>query len=112
MAIEEEILRLQLEKDVFRDEDSKISGIAKLAVEKGYSSLSVKQRAVLTPFLSRNCEGFTDPGGYHNDCQAILTGEALKDAYEQEFEYDALLCTSCMDEANDEAAYRESFMKD
>jgi hypothetical protein len=112
MAVEEEILSRQLEQDIFHNEDSKVSGIAKLAIDKGFASLSPAQKSILQPFLSQPCEGVTDPGDYHNDCQVVLEGEELRDAYDNTYQYDGLLCQSCIDEANDIASHRASFMKD
>jgi len=112
MAFEEEILRQQLEQDVFHNEDSKVSGIAKLAVDKGFASLTPAQKSVLRRFLSQPCEGVTDPAGYHNNCKVVLTEKELSDAYDAHFEHGSLLCQNCIDEANDIASHRESFMKD
>lgn len=60
MGIEEQLLETLLKNDVFHNEDSKVSGIAKLAIDKGFSTLSPAQKAVLKPFMSHSCEGYTD----------------------------------------------------
>lgn len=52
MAIQDEILCLQLGQDVFHNEDSKVSGIAKLAVDKGFNTLTPAQQSVIRPFLT------------------------------------------------------------
>jgi hypothetical protein len=112
MAIEDEILALQLKQDIFHNEDSKVSGIAKLAVSKGFGSLTPAQKNVVSPFLTQPCEGVTDPGGYHNDCETELSGAELKEAYQDQGIFDSLLCQRCREEADDIAAQRESFMRD
>lgn len=112
MAYEEEILSEQLKIDEFHNEDSKVSGIAKLAVDKGWDNLSPAQKSVLRPFLSKPCEGVRDPAGVHNECEAILTEAELKDAYDELYQYDSLLCQNCQDESNDIAAHKASFFKD
>lgn len=109
MAVEDDILEIQLKNDTFHGEDGKVSGIAKLAVDKGFDTLSVAQKKVLQPFLTQPCEGVTDPGGFHNGCEVQLSGAELLDAYE---DFDSLRCERCRDEANDIAAHRESFMRD
>ncbi|EKN4936369.1 TPA: hypothetical protein SJ155_000908 [Yersinia enterocolitica] len=98
MAIEDEILAIQLKNDTFYNEDGKVSGIANLAVDKGFNTLSAAQKRVLTPFLTHPCDGVTNPGGHHNDCEVILTDEALRDAYDSKPYYDALLCENCINE--------------
>lgn len=112
MAYEEEILSEQLKADAFYNEDGKVSGIAKLAVDKGWDNLTPAQKRVLNPFLSKPCEGVTDPGGYHNDCKVVLTDAELKDAYDEYYQHEALLCQNCRDEATDIEAHRQQFFKD
>lgn len=107
MAIEDEILALQLKQDVFHNEDSKVSGIAKLAVTKGYETLSPAQQSVVRPFLTQPCEGVEDPGGYHNNCKVQLTDEALKEAYQLRG-LGSLLCENCRDE---QAGYEEHWAR-
>ncbi|MBS0974852.1 hypothetical protein [Serratia rubidaea] len=111
MAIEDEILALQLEQDVFQNEDSKVSGIAKLAVTKGFETLSPAQQSVVRPFLTQPCEGVADPGGYHNNCQAQLNGVELKDAYEERG-FGSLLCENCRDEQTGYEEHWARFSKD
>jgi len=48
--------------------------------------------------MSHLCDGIEDPGGYHNECQNVLTGDQLETAYENQNYYDAMLCPSCVDE--------------
>lgn len=112
MAFEEEILSEQLKADEFHNEDSKVSGIAQLAVDRGWNTLSPAQKSVLRPFLTKPCEGVCDPAGEHNGCEAVLTEAELKDAYEELYQYDSLLCQSCQDESNDIAAHKASFFKE
>ena len=112
MAVETDILEIQLKNDTFYHEDGKVTGIAKLAVDKGYEALSDAQKRVLEPFLTKPCEGVTDPGGYHNGCEVKLSGAELLEAYEEDIHFDSLLCERCRDESNDIAAHRERFMRD
>lgn len=99
MGIEERIFQTQLEKGIFDSAEIGFAkGLAQLAVDKGYGSLSPKQKNVLTPYLSVNCSGITDPGGHHNNCSAILEGQALLDAYELSDDSGSLMCESCRDE--------------
>jgi len=100
MGIKERILDHQLAHGVF--ENAKFSGaegIAKRAVDEGFSTLSAKQKAVLEPYLVKTCSGVTDPGGYHNECSAELEGEALLDAYHRSDDSECLICESCNNEA-------------
>ncbi|EKO3695199.1 hypothetical protein P0F40_003341 [Vibrio metschnikovii] len=99
MSIEEAILQYQLEHGVF--ESAKFSGtegIVKCAITKGFNSLTLKQKAVLGPYLSTTCSGVTDPGGYHKDCSVVLEGEALLDAYNRCDDIECLTCDSCNSE--------------
>lgn len=98
MSEEIEVLKQLLDKGHLDNEDAKVSGIAKLAVDKGFDQLSALQKAVITPHLQRACEGVTDPGGYHNDCQVVLEGTELATALEQEAYYGATLCENCINE--------------
>jgi hypothetical protein len=102
MSIEEQILKAELEKGVFDNAEIDIAeGIAKLAVDKGYDSLSDKQKGVLSSFLSVCCSGLTDPGGHFNECKVVLDGRELLDAYEQNFDSDCLMCEDCRNEQSD-----------
>lgn len=112
MAVEDDILAIQLKNDTFYNEDGKVSGIAKLATDKGFDTLSTLQKKVLAKFLTQPCEGVTDPGGHHNNCEIQLSGAELLEAYEEQYTFDSLRCEHCRDEANDIAAHRESFMRD
>lgn len=78
----ENLIRTLIEHSAFDNEESKVNGIAQLAVDKGYDSLSILQKRVLTPFLTKQCTGSTDPGGYHNNCQQTLSGSDLIEAIE------------------------------
>ena len=113
MRITEDIIKVQLEKDYYEDKQPDyIAGLAQRAVEFGFDQLSEKQQAILKPHLSQACQGIDDPGGYHNDCNATLEGEALLAAYEQENYHDALICPSCTEEADFYEAQWEKFSKD
>lgn len=99
MGIEEKILKTSLEHCVFEAAEVDFAeGLAQLAVDKGYHSLSPKQKAVLDPYLSISCSGVTDPGGHHNGCDTLLEGEALIEAYELSEDNQSLVCESCRDE--------------
>jgi|GEM_PF-769038 len=109
MGIEEQILNYQLTHGVFDNaEFSGTEGIAKLAVNKGFGTLSPKQKAVLEPYLSKTCSGVTDPGGHHNECSAELKGETLLSAYSRCDDTECLVCENCDDE---EASYAHQWEK-
>lgn len=101
MGIEENIFREQLNRGIF--DNAKVDfakGLAQLAVDKGYGSLSPKQKTILQPYLSMQCVGFTDPGDHHNKCQAILEGNDLLEAYQLSYGSELLMCDSCRNEQN------------
>ncbi|WP_207869394.1 hypothetical protein [Pseudomonas sp. 51_B] len=83
MSEESAILEQLLKNGDLDHSDDKVSGIAKLALDKGFDKLSTAQKAVLKPHLHRECEGVEDPGGHHNECQATLEGKDLSVALEQ-----------------------------
>lgn len=112
MAHEESLLTQMIESDAFHDEDGKVSGIARLAIDKGFNSLSSAQKRVLEPFLTHPCDGIRDPGGYPNDCQIILSESELEEAYEHQGYYGALLCQNCRDESDGYVIEKERFMRD
>lgn len=112
MNTTERILAKQLEMDVFYNEDQKVSGIAKLAVSNGFDKLSALQQKVLKPFLTVPCCGVRDPGGHSNDCQAVLEGSELLDAYEVCEDRESLQCESCREEAGFYEAQWEKFSRD
>jgi hypothetical protein len=96
MSIEDKIFEQQIAHGIFENADfSGSKGIAKLAVEKGFNTLSTKQQQVLKPYLSIACTGVTDPGGYHNKCAVQLEGEALFDAYHRCEDKESLICEEC-----------------
>lgn len=99
MGTIEKILSYQLEHDLFHDQDNKVSGIAKLAIDKGYAQLTEKQKYVLEDQLHQACSGYTNPGGHHNECDKKLSGEELLDAYQQCDDPESLMCEACRDEA-------------
>lgn len=96
----EEILVLEqlVRNGDFDQLDGKVSGIAKLAIDKGFDSLSAAQKVVLKPHLHRECEGVEDPGGHHNECQVTLEGKDLALALEQAGYYGSVLCENCVSE--------------
>ena len=99
MGVNESILHHQITHGIFDNEAQMVRGITQLAVDKGLTSLSDKQRAVVEPFLTQHCSGVTDPGGHHNDCGQTLTGDDLLAAYEQSDDSDSLECESCRSES-------------
>ncbi|MGQ5288468.1 hypothetical protein ACULN0_03785 [Pectobacterium actinidiae] len=112
MSEMESLLDTMLKCDAFYHEDGKVSGIAQLAVDKGFDNLSPLQKRVLQPFLSHDCEGVRDPGGYSNDCQTVMTGSELEEAYENQAYYGSLLCQNCREESDGYDIEREKFMSD
>ncbi|EOI3433660.1 hypothetical protein ACMSW4_003869 [Cronobacter sakazakii] len=94
----ESLLDAMLQHDRFHNQNTMVTGIAQRAVDHGYDSLSAKQKAVLEPFLTEKCDGVINPGGHHNDCHALLEGDELESAVENEMYYGGLLCPSCVDE--------------
>jgi hypothetical protein len=98
MGEEIEVLEQLLDKGYLDNEDAKVSGIAKLAMDKGFDQLSTLQKAVIAPHLQKACEGVTDPGGYHNECQVVLDGKELATALEQGAYYGSVLCENCINE--------------
>lgn len=99
MGVAERIFQTQLKKGVFDSAGVDFAkGLAQLAIDKGFDSLSQKQKNVLMPYFSMQCSGITDPGGHHNDCSIILEGEALLDAYELSDDSNSLICESCREE--------------
>lgn len=102
MAVTEDILSQQLECEYYADKEPHFArGLAQQAIDNGFDSLSENQQAVLAPHLSQPCDGVENPGGYHNNCQAVLEGEELLSAYESLMYYDGLLCQDCQTEASD-----------
>lgn len=99
MAIEEQILKCQLERDVFYNATfSGARGIAERAVSNGFNSLSPKQKVILEPYLSKTCSGAVDPGGNRNNCSTELNGETLLDAYNRADDVENLVCDDCYSE--------------
>jgi len=109
MGIEEKIFETQLENGVFDDADVDFAeGLAQSAVDKGFDSLSPKQKAVLQPYLSAYCSGVTDPGGHHNECDALLEGEELLEAYQLSEDSQSLMCESCR---SDQGYYQHQWQR-
>lgn len=99
MSEEQKVVEKLVENGRLDNEDQKVRGIAQLAVDKGYDSLSKAQQSVLEPFLAHACDGVEDPGGYHNDCSVILEGEAFAEALTHEAHYNGVLCEKCINES-------------
>lgn len=94
----ESLLNTLIKYDRFHGANQMVSGIAQLAVDKGYDSLSAKQKSVIAPYLEGVCDGVTDPAGHHNNCQHILEDDELDIAIQNDMYYGGLLCPSCVDE--------------
>ncbi|MGL5660522.1 MAG: hypothetical protein ACRDCX_04675 [Aeromonas sp.] len=116
MSVTEDILQIQLMCDEFSNKDAMVSGIARLAIDKGFSSLSPAQQNVLNPYLTQRCNGVTDPGEHHNDCNVELAGQDLLDAYQPDEEgnqgIDHLLCDGCRAEVFDHAQKLEKICRE
>ncbi|MUK76617.1 hypothetical protein GNP84_06815 [Aliivibrio fischeri] len=94
----EKLLSTLIKIDKFHNSPTMVSGIAQLAIDKGYNQLSDKQKGILKPFLSEQCSGSINPGGYHNGCKTTLTESTLLDAYESTDDSDNLQCETCREE--------------
>lgn len=108
----ESLLQTLFDNDVFYNADSKVSGIARLAIDKGYDSLSPAQKSVIQPYFSKPCEGINDPGGHHNDCKNMLTDDELETAYDNYHHNESLLCESCIEELGFYEHQWEKFSRD
>jgi len=98
MSDEQKVLEALHKNGSLDNEEDKVRGIAQRAVDNGYDNLSPLQKNVLAPLLTRACDGVTNPGDHHNDCQAVLEGAALVSALESEAYYEAVLCEDCVNE--------------
>ena len=98
MGVNESILHHQITHGIFDNASQMVQGIAQRAVDKGFTTLSEKQRAVIEPFMTQHCSGVSDPGVHHHDCCRALTGEALLTAYEESEDSENLVCESCRSE--------------
>lgn len=99
MGTTEEILSRMLDVDYFYNEDAKVSGIAKRAVAHGFDALSDAQKDVLTPFLTVECTGYTDPAD-HVECHNELEGRALLQALLECDDHESLQCDACRNESS------------
>ena len=104
MTIEQDILKKLIEIGELEDQSDKLRGIAQAGADKGTENLSPLQLDVIQPVLEASCSGVTDPGGYHNNCQAELSGREYLDALEHKAYYDATLCVDCREETDRYAA--------
>ncbi|MEI9598040.1 hypothetical protein V5030_02130 [Moellerella wisconsensis] len=100
MSVTERILNYQITHGIFDGEEHMVRGIAQRAVDNGFASLSSSQQSVIEPFLTQSCSGVTDPGGYHNECEKILMGEELLEAYELCDDSESLECESCRSDSS------------
>ncbi|MEJ5861665.1 hypothetical protein [Pseudomonas farsensis] len=101
MADEVDVLRKLLEVGYLDDEDAKVRGIARRAIAEGFDTLTEPQKNVLHPWLTRQCDGHTDPAGEIHACQVVLEGKALASAIENEGYYGRGMCESCIDEVEE-----------
>lgn len=110
MAIETDVLVELLKVDALHDETDIVKGIAQRAADQGFETLSTKQQGVISHLLSRECDGATDPGGYHNNCQVVLTDQSLVDATVNSGYFGDWLCEDCRNESEGYERERERFM--
>ncbi|WP_434996824.1 hypothetical protein ACRQTN_14430 [Pectobacterium brasiliense] len=107
MAINEDILELLLDQNVFEDRDRMVAGLAQRAVDNNLDSLTPNQRYHIAPYLTQRCDGYTDLGGDKYECSAVLVAENLKEALEARPLYGSLLCESCRAEIDYQSYRRE-----
>lgn len=112
MTIETEILAELIKVDALHEESDIVTGIARRAVDFGFETLTAKQQVVINHLLSKACEGVSDPGGFHNNCQAVLDGKDLADATINSGYYGVWLCEDCRNESDGYDRERERFMAD
>ena len=112
MAVETDVLSELIKVDALNGMSSIVQGIAQKAVDDGFETLTLKQQGVINHLLTRECDGVTDPGEYHNDCQATLEGEVLVDATINSGFYGVWLCEDCRNESDGYDREREKFMAD
>lgn len=106
MATIEDILSYQYDAGLFDDvEPDFTKGLAQRAIEVGFEALSIHQKRVLQPYLSRECSGCTNPGGHHNDCTTALDGDELLEAFAEGDDVECPQCENCRQEAGDYAAH-------
>ncbi|PNG29064.1 hypothetical protein A1395_28675 [Pseudomonas protegens] len=110
MAIETDVLVELLKVDALHDETDIVKGIAQRAVDYGFETLSARQQGVINHLLSKECGGVTDPGGYHNNCQAVLTDQDLVNATTNSGYFGDWLCEDCRNESDGYDRERERFM--
>jgi len=99
---ERSILELQLAAGLFdSEEDPKFAGIAKSAVERGYSSLSDLQKQALAPFLTQDCPGYVDLTDDQIPCGQELEGQQLLKAYQRlDPLTETVRCSACSADAD------------
>lgn len=112
MTIETDVLAELLKIDALHEESNVVIGIARRAVANGFESLSPNQQAVIEHLLSKDCNGVTDPGDFHNNCQTTLEGKELVDATINCGFYGEWLCEDCRNESDGYDREREKFMAD
>jgi len=108
MSVEQRILRKLIEiGEIDQLEEDKVRGIATRGADLGIEALSPLQRKVIESLFSARCEGVTDPGGHHNDCQRDLNGNEYVEALDQSAYYGRKLCERCRDETEGHRAHWE-----
>lgn len=81
------ILNYLLEQDALED---RVLGIAKLAIDRGYSSLSDKQKWVLKECFEPSCEGCK----FH-DCHKTVSDESYVFSIEHQYDLERITCRDC-----------------
>ena len=112
MTVETDVLAELIKVDALYKESDIVKGITQKAVDIGFDKLSVKQQGVINHLLSKDCDGVTNPGGYHNSCRVILEGQELIDATINSGYYGEWLCEDCRNESDGYDIEREKFMAD
>jgi len=101
--INKDILEARLEYELLNTSDNVLTGITKRAIDVGIDSLSSKQKYHVLPLLTEQCNGVTNPGGFHNRCSKTLKDEELLQALNNYNYYESYLCESCINETEDYA---------
>lgn len=97
------ILEYLLEQDMLK---GNAEGIAKAAISQGYSSLSDKQKYVLSSYFEPTCEGCK----FH-ECEASVSDEDFVFSIENKYDLEAICCRHCAEMRFDQIRTWEN-MKD
>lgn len=92
--INELIIRAFRDRGGFDYMDHKYSGMAHLAMQKGFNTLTVGQKNLFRNILSQSCCGYTDPHGHH-ECDKVLEGLELLEALTQTANVQIVQCDEC-----------------